>query len=76
MTACGTAQSRAVAPSGIAASQEPDDEHADMQTVVVDDGELACRVGGGGTPVVLIHAAGLADFFAPLEDSELPHRAQ
>jgi len=47
-----------------------------MQTVVVDDGELACRVGGGGTPVVLIHAAGLADFFAPLEDSELPHRAQ
>ena len=47
-----------------------------MQTVVVDGVELACRVAGDGTPLILVHAAGLADFFAPLEDSELSERAQ
>lgn len=47
-----------------------------MQTVVVDGTELAYRVAGDGPPVVLIHAAGLADFFAPLHDSDLQQRAR
>lgn len=47
-----------------------------MQTVVVDGVEIAYRVVGDGAPVVLIHAAGLADFFAPLADSRLGKRFQ
>lgn len=47
----------------------------DLQIAVVDGVELAYRVAGDGAPVVLIHAGGLADFFAPLY-SELRHRAQ
>lgn len=46
------------------------------QIATVDDVELAYRVAGEGAPVILIHAAGLADFFAPLYDSDLQHRAR
>lgn len=47
-----------------------------MQTVVVDGLEIAYRVAGRGAPVILIHAAALADFFAPLADSDLVNRFQ
>jgi pimeloyl-ACP methyl ester carboxylesterase len=47
-----------------------------MQTVVVDGIQIAFRVAGDGPPVVLIHAAGLADFFAPLQNSVLQRRAR
>ena len=42
-----------------------------MQTAVLDGLEIAYRVPGRGAPVILIHAAGLADFFTPLADSDL-----
>lgn len=38
----------------------------DARTAVVEGVQLAHRVSGAGVPVILIHAAGLADFFAPL----------
>lgn len=47
-----------------------------MDVAVVDGTELAYRVGGRGPAVVLIHAAGLADFFSPLYDSDLQRQAQ
>ena len=47
-----------------------------MEVVVVHGTEIAYRLVGDGPPVVLIHAAGLADFFAPLLDSELVRHAQ
>ena len=49
---------------------------ADLETARVGGVELAYRVVGSGEPVVLIHAAGLADFFAPLVDSDLRNRVQ
>ena len=49
---------------------------SDLKTALVGGVELAYRVVGSGQPVVLIHAAGLADFFAPLVDSDLRSRAQ
>ena len=47
-----------------------------MQTVVVDGATIAYRIAGRGDPVILIHAAGLADFFAPLATSDLASRFQ
>ena len=47
--------------------------HADA---VVDGTQIAYRVVGDGPPVVLVHAAGLADFFAPLQNSVLQRRAR
>lgn len=49
---------------------------SEMRATVAEGVELAYRVDGEGTPVILIHAAGLADFFAPLHDSQLRERAQ
>ena len=51
-------------------------EDSDMQTAVVDGTLIAYQVAGDGPPVVLIHAAGLADFFAPLQQSVLQRRAR
>lgn len=47
-----------------------------MQTVDIDGAEVAYRLTGHGAPLILIHAAGLADFFKPLEDTELGNRYQ
>ena len=47
-----------------------------MQTAVVDGTLIAYQVAGDGAPVVLIHAAGFADFFAPLQHSVLQRRAR
>ena len=41
-----------------------------MEVAVVDGMEIAYRVAVQGPPVVLIHAAGLADFFAALHSPE------
>jgi 3-oxoadipate enol-lactonase len=45
-----------------------------VQRALVGGAEIAYRVSGDGPPMVLIHAAGLADFFKPLVDSDLRSR--
>lgn len=47
-----------------------------MRTAAIDGVRIAYRVMGDGEPVVLIHGAGLADFFVPLENSGLRRYAQ
>lgn len=47
-----------------------------MKRIAVEGVRLACWVAGHGAPVVLVHAAGLADFFAPLFHSGLRDRVR
>lgn len=47
-----------------------------MERIRLEGVTIAYRVDGHGPPVILIHAAGLADFFAPLHDSRLQCHAQ
>lgn len=51
-------------------------EDAPVQRFVLDGVPIAYRIVGDGPPVVLVHAAGLADFFAPLLDSSLSQHAR
>ena len=48
----------------------------DLRTARVEGVQLAYRVVGDGEPVLLVHAAGLAEWFAPLVESDLRRRHQ